>query len=183
MKTQMAADRKAKRLIKKQAVEEKKLTVPACKVKREAKKKEKLICTAKDEAAKAPAKAEELRLKLAEAINGGGSGAAAGQKLAHHPQKKSRGLTGQLVAGAMALSHSYLSPQRKGTTAKKRVTVRSPHHFSHCLDNSLLLGSSFSGSLSARVLTIGKDSDNDKEGSMFDSRIPWGNQAEPCRGR
>jgi hypothetical protein len=109
-KTQIAADRKAKRLVKKQAAEEKKLAVAARKVERESKKKEKLISAADDEAAKASAKAEELRLKLAEAINGGGSGAAAGQELAHHFQKKSRGSTSQLVAGAVALSHSYLSP-------------------------------------------------------------------------
>jgi hypothetical protein len=96
-KTQMAADQKAERLIKKQAAEEKKLAIAACKVERESKKKEKLISAAKDKAAKVSAKAEELRLKLAEAINGGGSGAAAGQELVHHPQKKSRGSTSQSV--------------------------------------------------------------------------------------
>ena len=49
----MAADRKAKRLVKKQAAEENKLTITACKVEREARKKEKLISAAKDKAAKA----------------------------------------------------------------------------------------------------------------------------------
>ncbi len=126
IKTQMAADRKAKRLVKKQAAEENKLTITACKVEREARKKEKLISAAKDKAAKASAKAEELRLKLAEVTNGRGSGPAVGRELAHHPQKKSRGSAGQSVAETVALSHSYLSPQRKGTTAKKRVSVRSP---------------------------------------------------------
>ncbi len=181
-KTQIAADWKAERLVKKQAVEEKKLAVAACKVKRESKKKEKLISAAKDKAAKVLAKAEELHLKLAEAINGGGSGAAAGQELVHHPQKKSRGLTGQSVAGAVALSHSYLSPQRKGTTAKKRVSVRSPRHLSHRRANSLSSGSSSSGSLSTGVLTIGKDSDDDEEGAAADGGIPQGNRAEPCGG-
>jgi hypothetical protein len=156
----MVADWKAKRLIKKQAAEAKKLALTACKVKRESKKKEKLISAAKGKAAKASAKAEELHLKLVEAINGGGSCAAARQELAHHPQKKSRGLTGRLVAGAVALSHSYLSPQWKGTTAKKRVSVRSPHHFSHRRANSVSSGSSSSSSLSAGVLPIGKNSDD-----------------------
>jgi hypothetical protein len=100
----------------------------------------------------------------------------------HHSQKKSRGLTSQSVAGAVALSHSYLSPQRKGTTAKKRVSVCSPCHFSHCLANSLSSGSLSSGSLSAKVLTISKDSDDNKEGAASDGRILWGNQVEPCRG-
>ncbi len=181
-KTQMAADQKAERLVKKQAGEEKKLAVAARKVKREAKKKEKLISATKDKAAKALAKAEELRLKLTEAINGKGLGAAAGQELAHHPQKKSRGSTGQLVAGAVTLSHSYLSPQRKGMTAKKRVSMRSPHHFSHYRTNSLLSGSLSSGFLSAGVLTIGEDSDDDKEGAASNGGILQGNQAEPCRG-
>jgi hypothetical protein len=181
-KTQMVADQKAERLVKKQAAEEKKLAVAACKVKKESKKKEKLISAAKDKAVKVSAKAEELHLKLAGAINGRGSGAAARQELAHHPQKKSRGMTSQLVAGAMALSHSYLSPQRKGTTAKKRVSVRSPRHFSHRRANPLSSGSSTSGSLSAGVLTIGKDGDNDEEGAVSDGRIPRGNWAEPCGG-
>jgi hypothetical protein len=178
----MAADRKAERLIKKQAAEEKKLAVAACKVEREVNKKEKLISNARDKAAKASAKAEELRLKLAEVINSGGSGAAAGQELAHHPQKKSRGSTNQLVAGALALSHSYLSPQRKGMMTKKRLSVHSPHHFSHCRANSLSSGSSSSGSLCTGVLTICKDSEDDKEGAASDGEIPLGNQTEPRGG-
>jgi hypothetical protein len=178
----MAADRKAERLVKKQAAKEKKLAVAARKVKREAKKKEQFIYATKDKASKASAKAEELCLKLTEAINGGGSGAAAGQELVHHPQKKSRGSTGQLVAGAVALSHSYLSPQRKGVTAKKRVSVHSPCHYSHRLANSLSSGSSSSGSLSAGVLTIGNDSDDDEEGAVSNGRISKGDRAEPCGG-
>ncbi len=60
--------------------------------------------------------------------------------------------------------------------------MRSPRHFSHRRANSLSSCSSSSGSLSAGVLTIGEDSDDDEEGAAADGRIPRGNRVEPRGG-
>jgi hypothetical protein len=86
------------------------------------------------------------------------------------------------VAGAAALSHLYLSPQRKGTTANKRLSVQSPGCFSnHWVDSSSSKSFS-SGSLSKGVLTIGEDSDDGKSGYQSIDSTPCGDCAEPCGG-
>ncbi len=91
----------------------------------------------------ATAKAKELHLKLATVINtiGKGTPFAAGpiplQDTEHHSHKKSRGVSSQSVAGVAALSHSYLSPQRKGTRANKRLSLQSPGRFCRAHGNNL----------------------------------------------
>ncbi len=83
------------------------------------------------------------------------------------------------MAGAAAPSYLYLSPQRKGTTANKRLSDQSPGCFSnHRVDSSS--SKSFSSrSLSKGILTIGKDSDDGKSGYQSIDRTPRGNCAEP----
>jgi hypothetical protein len=65
----MAADQTTMQLSKQQDAEEKKLAIATWKVESEVRKKEKVISIAKQKAARSSAKAEELGLKLAEAIH------------------------------------------------------------------------------------------------------------------
>ncbi len=129
------------------------------------------MSSAEVKASKAKAKAKELPLKLAMVINAVGEETppAAGliplQDLEHHPHKKSRGVSSQSVAGAVASSHSYLSLQRKGTTANKRQSFQSPGHFSDHQVESLSSKSSPLGSLSKGILTISNDSKDGDRGT------------------
>jgi hypothetical protein len=115
-----ADNQKTKKEAKLKAAEEKKLATSTCKMKRAAKKQEKLIFDAKSKLAKATAKAEELCLKLAEAIKAGSgdtpltaAGLTSLEDLEQHSHKKSKQISGWSLAGIMVLSQSYLSPQRK----------------------------------------------------------------------
>ncbi len=104
------------------------------------------------------------------------------QDTEHHSHKKSRGVGSQSVAGVAVLSHSYLSPQRKGTTANKRLSVRFPGRFSDHQAEFLSSNSSSSGSLSKGVLTIGDDSEDGESRYHPVNRTLRGNSAELHRG-
>jgi hypothetical protein len=148
----------------------KKWFAAACKVERESKKQEKLISSTEVKASKATAKAKELRLKLAAVINtiSEGTPLAAGlipwQDTEHHSYKKSKGVDSQSVAGVAVPSHLYLSPQRKGMTANKRLSIGSPGCFSDHREESLSSNSSSVGSLSKGVLTISDDREDGESG-------------------
>jgi hypothetical protein len=115
---------------------------------------------------KTTVKAEELHLKIAEAIKAGSgdtpltfAGLASLEDLVQHSHKMSKGISGRSLAGVLVPSQSYLSPQRKGETANMRVCVQSPRHFS----DRRIKTPSPSGSLSSGSLwTIGDDSDDNE---------------------
>ena len=188
-KTHLAADRRPAQLLKQEEAEAKRAAVAARRIERETKKRERMISAAAQKAAKASAKADDLRraLQVAEAMRlESESPSPALPKLtpsqvitksadlcqalqlaglmsaASSHQKKAKGALGQSVLGVAIESLSYQSPQRRGPTANKRVSVRSPRHFSRSPDARSSSGSSSSsGSLSDGILTIGEDTDND----------------------
>jgi hypothetical protein len=154
-RTQIQADQKAEKDAKAKAAEEKRLAAAAFRIKTKAKRQEKLIFSPEAKATKAAVCAEELQMKLAEAIRASTDSVASA--LLH---KKSKGVDGLLTVSPAVLLHSYLSPQRRAATANKRVTVQLPKSFP--AGASLLRGSE-SDSCSAGVLTLGEDTSNDKQ--------------------
>jgi hypothetical protein len=148
------------------------------------KQQEKIILSTKAKAAKVYSRAEDLRLKLEEAIR---ASTGVDDKISPsfdmvHSHKKSKGSVSSFTVSPVAQSHQYLSPQRKGTTVKKRrkgttvnkrVSVQSPRHFPS--DTLTLSGSLESDSFSEGVLTIGSNSnDEDKVEEVLEHHV--------CRG-
>jgi hypothetical protein len=159
-KTQIMAEQNAKKDARAKAAEEKKLLVATYKIKMKVQKKEKLILLAEAKAAKAVAKADELCTKLAEAMK---ASTMAPIKTfstpdSGHSHKKSKGSASLSTVSPIAPLHSYLSPQRKGITVNKRVSVQLPRHLSS--KTLFSSGSLTSGSVNNGVLMIGNKSDN-----------------------
>jgi hypothetical protein len=120
-KTQLNADRKSAKEAKAKLAEVKKLAAAAKCADFIAKMQERqgfLLSTAKAKAAKAVAKAEELR---AAALN-------SAEPVTPHLHKKSKGNLGtpSLPSGGSLIHHS--SPQHRMSSDKKRVNVHSPYH-------------------------------------------------------
>ncbi len=164
MRTQAAADCKLANAAKAKAAEEKRALAAARRIEMMTKCQDKLICIAEAKSAKATAKAAELRVKLDMVLQSSitvtkpvPSAATA------HLHKRSKGVSGTPAFRTVPQVSLYESPQRKGTTANKRASVRSPRQFPF-----EAAASSDLDSVSAGVLTTGDDSDDS------DSNGGWG---------
>ncbi len=173
-KMQMMAKQKADKDAKAKAVEEKKLLAITHEKEMKAKQQEKLILMAK----------AKVHLKLKEAIKAstGVDDEISPSFNMVHSHKKSKGSVGRFMVSPVAQSHQYLSPQRKDTTANKRVSVQSPTHFPS--DTVTLSGSLESDSLSDGILTIGSESDDkDKVVEVVEQHVRHGTcGSESCGG-
>ncbi len=76
-----------------------------------------------------------------------------------HSHKKSKGSAGSSTVSIVVLTILYLSPQRKGATVNKRVSLQSSCQFTSKFQPSS--DSLTSDSVSAGVSTMGNDSNND----------------------
>ncbi len=128
-------------------------------------RQEKLIILAEAKAAKAAAHAEELCVKLAEAIKANTNNPASAKTPAPlgtaHLSKKSKGTAGSLTMSTATQRYAYQSPQRKVMTANKRVSVRLPKSFpSKTLS---VLSSLDSEIISNGVLTIKDNTSNEED--------------------
>jgi hypothetical protein len=125
-KTKLKAKKKAVKEKKAQADKEKKLAVAACKLEAQAKKCKKAIALAEARAQKAAAKAKALRIQLASAKAANKTmRTPTGVRGAHVP-KKSKGIGGEVALLTLTNLTTILSPQRKGSSPKKRVMLHSP---------------------------------------------------------
>jgi hypothetical protein len=143
-----------------------------------AKKQEKRVSSAKAKAITAAAKAETLRNKLAEVMK------AAAVPEAAHLHKKIKVMPGTAPTNSPPAHRLVLSPQRKSTSAKKRVSIQSPLCSSYdkgddpSSDESMVFVSSrSSGSLMAT--TVKKDHD----GAGKALRLASQGRGNPAQGR
>ncbi len=138
---------------------------------------------AEAKAAKATALADELCVKLAEAIRANTDNSASAKTPAPfgtaHSHRKSKGTAGYLNVSTAAQHHVYQSPQRKAMTANKRVSVRLPKSFPS--ETLSILSSSDSKNSNDGVLTI-RDDTSDKEDKGNNS-VQEGGLAQVCSTR
>ncbi len=133
-KTQLQIERRATKEAKSKAAEDKKIAIATRRTEAQAKKQErqeKLISSAKARAAKAVAKADKLRIKLAKTATMPASlhGPGAGTPRSHKKSKGNAGIPSPCFGGPPVFQQS---PQRKTTSANKRVCVYSPLQLPVC---------------------------------------------------
>jgi hypothetical protein len=161
---------------KQKAAKDKKLTAATRKATNLTKKQECLISSTKSKAAKATAKADKLRLKLAKVTMAGTALAFPPSGNTLHSHKKSKGSLGTLSIPSSPASPFLQSHQRKGVAAKKRVSVQSPLCSTlQCLVESVSSGSYSSSLDGSNCPVVGEDS-NDKSLPSFE--LP-GNPSKP----
>jgi hypothetical protein len=147
-----------------------------------------LISSAEAKAAKAMAKADELRAKLAKAASTGvaltpsGRVKAATVLASATSNKKSKGTVGAPSLSAISAPVPQLSLQRMSNTVNKRVSVQSPCQFS-LRSNLSSSDCSTNSSSNARVIEAGYNTTDD-EGNTSYIVLPnhHGRQPEAHRG-
>jgi hypothetical protein len=163
-KTQLQIKHRATKEAKVKAAEDKKLAIAGRRTEAQAKKQErqeKLISSAKARAAKAVAKADELHIKLAETTKTPASlhGPGASTPHSHKKSKRNAVIPSPCSGGPPVFQQS---PQRKTTSANKRVSVYSPlrlpvPQLSTAGEDLSAKGSNSLDSNDDDVLLVGKD--------------------------
>jgi hypothetical protein len=151
-KTEIAAKCRLAKEAKQKVAEDKKLAAVAPKATNLAKKQECLISSAKSKAAKATAKADKLRLKLAKVTMAGPALATPPLGNTSHSHKKSKGFLGTSSITSSLASPFLQSPQRKRIAAKKRVSVQSPLCSTSQCSVELVSSGSYSSSSAVSLL-------------------------------
>jgi hypothetical protein len=152
-----------------------------------------LISSAKDKAAKASAKAKDLRTKLVEATKLAASPLVRSAELVSstsHSDKKSKGNAGAPSTRPTGSYTPQLSPQRKRMSANKRVNLHSTFRLSASqLEILLSSDSSYSSDTSGdKVPLVSEDTDDKHKTSSVALRarcdiLLHGKRSEACGGR